>query len=164
MSFVPFLTPDYRDDGSRRYYPGPDRPHPRPWPTQPVDRFPRRDEYYPQDLYGRDRRDRRPDYRPPYRDDRRRYDGPYVDDYGYPRERHDDDPRRPERYARPEQEPIFETVRVPRPERPPEEPPKTPDIQASVDEAVYIASEQRKTNPPIGFFCAPFSVIKDPWD
>jgi hypothetical protein len=155
------LTPGYRDDGTRRYYPGPERPHPRPWPSPPLERFPRRDEYYPRDPYARDRRERTLEYRPPYRDERRRYDSPYPEEYGYPR--HDEEPRRLERHLRPDQEPIFETVR-PRVERPPEEPPRNPDPHVSTDDIVLIVREQWKRDPPIGFFCAPFPVIKDPWD
>jgi hypothetical protein len=72
--------------------------------------------------------------------------------------------RRSDRYLRAEQEPVFEEVRIPRSDRAYEDPGKAQDLQASIEEAVYVATQQRKTNPPLGLFYPPFEIVKDPWD
>lgn len=87
-----------------------------------------------------------------------------MEDYAYERVRYDDDARWVERHPRPEQEPVFETVRLQRMERPPEEPIRQLDLQSCVDEAAFVAAEQRKMNPPLGLFYPPFCALKETWD
>jgi hypothetical protein len=163
------LTSASRDDGLRRYGPSVDRGYVRPWASAQIDYAQRReDPYYPEQYRAPPPpplpRDRRAEHLPPFRDDRRRFDGPYPDEH---QQYAPDDPRRYDRHPRDDEtrsQPIFECVRGGgRADKVADDLPKISE-QAALEDAIFIANEQRKINPPNGLFYPPYYIAKGSWD